>query len=160
MTPHCCFDLQDSKSIFSTDTPVHDDVSLCKVLFQTFVYFRNHLDKYILKFWTFALNREHSHPLFQWTLWLMMIYHQARFACKRISSSIDIAETDMFPFIWALLDCSCKWILSLTHQLLMTQLHSMFDYKRLSGLLHVINKIIYEYINHCCDQTKAIKCFL
>ena len=35
MTPHCDFDLEDSKSVSSNDTLARDDASLCKVCFRS-----------------------------------------------------------------------------------------------------------------------------
>ena len=48
--------------------------------------FNNHCD----------LDLEQSNAAFAQTLWLMIMYHQTKLGCKRISSSEDTAETMLF----------------------------------------------------------------
>ena len=90
---HCSFNLKDSKSISSNDTPLNDDASLCKVLFQAFQKISpRHIITEISNLCC-DLDPDHSNPVFHPTRWLMLMNRQARF-----SSSEDIAETDMLLY--------------------------------------------------------------
>ena len=54
-----------------------------------------------LKFWPFTMTLTLSTATqkFHWTSWFILIYHQTKFDCKRITGSEDIAKTVIFDCI-------------------------------------------------------------
>ena len=98
-------DLENNKPIFSHDTPAHDGASPNQVWIQNVRRFRRyHPDEHSLTFWTNAMTMIFNGVIlfiFHNALLLMMMYHQTKFGCQRISASEDTIDKVML-IIWAL----------------------------------------------------------
>ena len=99
MSRHCDLDLEDSKPILTHDTLAHSDVSPCQVWLQNIKQLGRYSHMVRWKFdqvWTFAvtlaLSRTQQYNLFTRTTKLLMMCHQTKVGCKRISSSKNMAE--------------------------------------------------------------------
>ena len=95
MSPHCDPELEDSKPIFLHDTSDHDVASPNQVWLQKVQQLRRyHSDKHSLEFLTFSVTFDLDHnraiQSFHKAIHFMMMCHQIKFSCKRISSSEDI----------------------------------------------------------------------
>ena len=80
-------DHEDGKTTFLHDTLAHDDVITIPSLATKGKY-------HSVKFSTFTmtLTLNIAKQSFCKTLWLLMMYHQTKFGCKRINGSEDIIE--------------------------------------------------------------------
>ena len=98
MNPRCDLDLEDSKQFLFC-------VTLWLILQHHHTKFGNkmfcgsyHPDKYSLTFFTFGvtLTLNAVMQFFRSTLWLIMLYYQTEFSCKRTSSLEDMVEIVVF----------------------------------------------------------------
>ena len=95
MSPHRDPKLEDSKPIFLHDTLANNVASPYQFWLQKVQQLRRYgPDEHSLEFWTFSvtltLTTTEQSNFFQKTFHLMMMCHQTKFSCKRISSSDNI----------------------------------------------------------------------
>ena len=105
MSPHC--DLQNSIPVFLHDTLAHNNASPYQVWLQKVQHLRRYRpDEHSLKFWTFpvslTLTTTERSNFFHKTIQLMMVCHQTKFSCKRISSLEDVLES-LTLIMWSLI---------------------------------------------------------
>ena len=101
MSPRCNLDVEDSKQFLFCVTLLlilqHHHTKFgnkTKILW----FRRYHPDKYSLTFLTFGVTLTLSAVIqfVRRTLWLIMLYYQTEFGCKRTSSLEDIVEIVIF----------------------------------------------------------------
>ena len=98
MSPHCDPELEDSKPILLNDTFAHNVASPYHVWLQKVQGMtRYRPDELSLEFWTSSVTLTVTTTVqsnfFHKTIHLMMMYHQTKFSCKRISSSDNIPKS-------------------------------------------------------------------
>ena len=106
MSHHCDPELEDSKPIFLHNTLAHDDASPYQVWWQKIQQLRRGYcpGEHSLELWTFFFfyfDLDHNRAIqsFHKTIQLMMICHQTKFSCKRISSSEDISDKSFWSYV-------------------------------------------------------------
>ena len=105
MSPHCDPELEDSKPIFLHGSLVHDvalpyQVWLQKVQQQR----RHHSDEHSLEFLTFSvtltLTTTEQSIFFHKTFHFMLVCHQTKFTCKRVSNSDNISKSHILIILF------------------------------------------------------------
>ena len=91
MSPHSDLDLEDSKQIFMHDTLAHNDASQFQVWLQKVQSWEDIVQMNMQEFFylSYDLDLDHNRAIqsFHKTIHLMIMRHQTKFSCKRISSS-------------------------------------------------------------------------
>ena len=98
MSPHCDLEFENRKPIFLHDTLTDDEASPYQVWLQKIQRFRIYCpDEQSLILWNFTVTSTLNAVIhfFARTLWLMMIYPNSKFGCKRINSSANTVKTVM-----------------------------------------------------------------
>ena len=114
-------------------------------------------DKDNWNFTTVTVTLSTAIQYFHWTLWLTLIYHQSKCGCIKISSSEDIAETDIF---WLYISSHCDLNLEDRSPIFGHDIpahdgapHTKFGYKRLSTEAHTTGN---KYLS-CTLQPSPLK---
>ena len=119
-SPHCDLKLEDGEPVLLHDTLAHDVASPYQVWSQNVLWFRKyHLDKHSPTFWTFTVTLILTETIqsFHKTIQRMMMCHQTKFSCKRISSPENISHNFDYMFLHCDLDLEA---VSYTHLTLPT----------------------------------------
>ena len=159
MCPHCHPELQDSKPIF-----LHETWPMMLYHNTKFGYIRFSAEKMSSR-WTFTeklnlfcdLDLDHNRAIqsFHKTIHLMMMYHQTKFSCKKISSSDHMLKSDILIILSLTVTLTLKtanqsfrktiWLIMMHH-------HTKFGTK--SKRFSNSENIIWTFINivkFCCD---------
>ena len=147
-------DLENSKSIFLHDTLTHNDASPYQGLITKGSAVEEILSRYIFTgilnlFCDLDLDHNRAIQSFHKTIQLLMMCHQSKFSCKRISSSDNILKSHIF-----ILSLTVTLILKTANQsfwktiwLIMMHHHAKFGYtKQFSNSEKIIWTIIHW---HC-----------
>ena len=95
-SPHCDIDVENSKPIFLHYTLAHDNASQHQAWLQKVQKLRYRSHEHLLKLsFSFDLDPDYNRKIedFYKTVRHLMMCHQAKFNCKRISSSENILES-------------------------------------------------------------------
>ena len=139
MSRHCDTELEDRKPIF-LHILAHDVASPYQVWLQKVQHQRRyHSDEHSLEFLNFSvtltLTTTEQSNFFHKTFHFMLVCHQTKFTCKRVSNSDNISKSHILIILFLTVSTRC-WLMMLHHR-------TKFGNKMFCDSENIVRKNIY-----------------